>query len=418
MPYQRQCAGDERLDDPYAHATVSRQRQAAAARGEEARMRQRQAGIVNGNVLKLGLFGANCSSGRTYARLPEHWQASWENNLKLAQLADEVGIECMIPIARWKGYGGESNPNGSSFESITWACGLLAATRCINVFCTVHVPLHHPVAAAKQMATADHIGQGRLGVNIVCGWNEDEFQMFGVSQHEHDERYVQGEEWWSIVKRIWAGDEPFDYTGIYYQLRGVEGLPRPLGGEDPLMMNAGSSPAGRRFAIRHSDMHFDGVDTPEASIDRIAETKRLAHQRGRDIQVWTPVGIVCRPTQKDADDYVQYVVGHADWGAIGHLAEMHAQDARSRTDPEGVRRRSGNSPIERRVLARGAYSVTGDPDAVARELARLQSAGLDGLALNFVDYLQELPYFAAEVLPRLERLGLRAATTRQRTIAL
>jgi Luciferase-like monooxygenase len=67
--------------------------------------------------------------------------------------------------------GGESNPNGSSFESITWACGLLAATQRINVFCTVHVPLHHPVAAAKQMATADHIGQGHLGVNVACGWN-------------------------------------------------------------------------------------------------------------------------------------------------------------------------------------------------------------------------------------------------------
>ena len=54
------------------------------------------------------------------------------------------------------------------------------------------------------MATADHIGRGRLGVNIVCGWNEEEFQMFGVSQQAHDKRYEQGEEWWSIVKRIWV----------------------------------------------------------------------------------------------------------------------------------------------------------------------------------------------------------------------
>src|SRR6185437_15439358 len=83
--------------------------------------------LVEGNPLRLGLFGANCSSGRTYAVLPERWQASWENNLRLAQLADEIGIECMVPIARWKGYGGDSNPNGSSFESIAWACGLLAA---------------------------------------------------------------------------------------------------------------------------------------------------------------------------------------------------------------------------------------------------------------------------------------------------
>jgi hypothetical protein len=49
---------------------------------------------------------------------------------------------------------------------------------------------------------------------------------------------------------------------------------------------------------------------------------------------------------------------------------------------------------------------------VAQELSRLRAVGLDGLALNFVDYLAELPYFAAEVLPRLERLGLRATTIR------
>jgi alkanesulfonate monooxygenase SsuD/methylene tetrahydromethanopterin reductase-like flavin-dependent oxidoreductase (luciferase family) len=68
---------------------------------------------------------------------------------------------------------------------------------------------------------------------------------------------------------------------------------------------------------------------------------------------------------------------------------------------------SGANPTARRALARGSYCVVGDPEAVARELARLRAAGLDGLAINFVDYLKELPYFAAEVLPRLERLGLR-----------
>jgi alkanesulfonate monooxygenase SsuD/methylene tetrahydromethanopterin reductase-like flavin-dependent oxidoreductase (luciferase family) len=374
-------------------------------------MQQRNAVLVHGNALKLGLFGANCSSGRTYVTLAERWEASWENNVRLVQLADELGIECMVPIARWKGYGGTSNPNGSSFESIAWACGLLAVTQRINVFCTVHVPLHHPLVATKQMATADHIGQGRLGVNIVCGWNEDEFQMFGVAQHEHDERYEQGEEWWSIVKRIWAGAEPFDYMGMHYQLRGVEGLPQPYGTHAPLMMNAGSSPAGRRFAIRYSDIHFDGVHTLEASVERIAETKHLARERGRDIQLWTPVGIVCRPTQQEADDYVQYVIDHADWGAIGYLADMHARDGHARTDPEGVLRLSGTNRIERRVLARGAYCAIGDPDTVAQELAGLHAAGFDGLALNFVDYLKELPYFAAEVLPRLERLGLRTTMT-------
>ena len=62
-------------------------------------MQQRNAVLVNGNVLRLGLFGANCASGRTYATLAERWDASWENNVRLAQLADEVGVEVGVAVA-------------------------------------------------------------------------------------------------------------------------------------------------------------------------------------------------------------------------------------------------------------------------------------------------------------------------------
>ena len=55
--------------------------------------------------------------------------------------------------------------------------------------------------AAKQMVTADHVGQGRFGLDIVCGFNRNEFQMFGIPQYEHDMRYEQGQEWWEVVKK-------------------------------------------------------------------------------------------------------------------------------------------------------------------------------------------------------------------------
>jgi alkanesulfonate monooxygenase SsuD/methylene tetrahydromethanopterin reductase-like flavin-dependent oxidoreductase (luciferase family) len=376
----------------------------------------RNPGLTQGNPLKLGLFGPNCSNGRSYTTVGERWDASWDNNLALARLADEVGLECVVPIARWKGYGGETNVNGSSMESIAWACGLLAGTQQVNVFCTVHVPLIHPIVAAKQMATVDQVGKGRLGLNIVCGWNEDEFEMFGVSKHEHDDRYEQGEEWWEVVTRIWSGEAPFNFDGQFYRLGHAEGRPGPFGDQRPMMMNAGSSPRGREFAIQHSDMHFDGVKSPEASIERIAETKRLARAQGREVQVWTPVGIICRPTAGQASDFLQYLVDHGDWGALGHLAALHASDARSRTDEEGIFRRSGEGPIERQVLARGSYCAVGDPDHVAGELHRLHQVGFDGLVLNFLNYLDELPYFAQEVLPRLERQGLRNPVSSARTL--
>src|SRR5262249_57551246 len=148
-------------------------------------------------------------------------------------------------------------------------------------------------------------------------------------------------------------------------MQGEGGARGGLGGGALLTVNAGDSETGRRFAIRHSDMHFDAVETPEASTPRIAETKRVAREGGREIQVWTPVGIICRPTQKEADEYLQYVVDHADWGAIGYLADLHAKEGRGRADPQRLVH-SGANPLARRALPRGSYRVIGDPDAVVR----------------------------------------------------
>jgi alkanesulfonate monooxygenase SsuD/methylene tetrahydromethanopterin reductase-like flavin-dependent oxidoreductase (luciferase family) len=55
----------------------------------------------------------------------------------------------------------------------------------------------------------------------------------------------------------------------------------------------------------------------------------------------------------------------------------------------------------------GGVPIVGDPDAVTLELAQLAAAGAKGIALSFVNYLDELPLFRDEVLPRLARIGLR-----------
>ena len=115
-----------------------------------------------GNRLKIGLFGANCSSGRAVTMVPERWSGDWRDKLRLAHMADEAGIDFMLPIGRWKGYGGDTDYQGATLETLTWATGLLAATKRITVFGTVHAPLFHPLIAAKEFVTADHIGEGPL----------------------------------------------------------------------------------------------------------------------------------------------------------------------------------------------------------------------------------------------------------------
>src|SRR3569832_1343630 len=101
-------------------------------------MGHRQSPIVGQNKLKLGFFSPNCSSGMSVTKVPERWQNSWENNIRLAQLADAAGIDYLLPIARWSVYGGESDFQGCVLVTVTWATGLLAHSMRVIVFATVH----------------------------------------------------------------------------------------------------------------------------------------------------------------------------------------------------------------------------------------------------------------------------------------
>jgi alkanesulfonate monooxygenase SsuD/methylene tetrahydromethanopterin reductase-like flavin-dependent oxidoreductase (luciferase family) len=162
----------------------------------------------------------------------------------------------MLPLGRWIGYGGETNHNGSNFETITWAAGILAATRNIMAFGTVHVTAHTPVVAAKQMVTADHIGGGRFGLNIVCGWYQKEFDMLGIDLDEHERRYDLGQEWIDLVTAVWSAEEPFDFDGEFFRTKGTILEPAPVGRERPMVVCAGTSRRGRDYALKNADMLF------------------------------------------------------------------------------------------------------------------------------------------------------------------
>ncbi|MFN2287227.1 MAG: LLM class flavin-dependent oxidoreductase, partial [Chromatocurvus sp.] len=160
--------------------------------------------LPGNNKLKLGIFSANCSSGMAVTQVDERWKNSWENNIRLAQLCDDAGLEFLLPIARWIGYGGDTDFHGGVLETVTWATGLTALTRRIQVFATVHTAFNHPIVVAKQIATMDRLGNGRAGLNVVAGWNKPEYDAFGVDlPQEHVERYARAQEWFDYVSKLW-----------------------------------------------------------------------------------------------------------------------------------------------------------------------------------------------------------------------
>jgi dimethylsulfone monooxygenase len=364
-----------------------------------------RAAMYNGNALKIGLFGANCSSGRAVTRVPERWSGSWPDNVRLARMADDAGIDFLLPIGRWKGYGGDTDYQGASLETVTWASGLLASTRRITVFGTVHAPLFNPLIAAKEFVTADHIGEGRFGLNLVVGWNEDEFEMFGVRQREHEKRYEYAQEWLDAVKLAWGPQDDFDFEGKFIRLAKVRAKPKPYGGTRPLIMNAGASETGRSFALRNCDAFFTqaSLRSAEETAQRVRDIKAEAAKYGREIDVYTVGVVTCRPTRDEAEEYYRHcTIDNADWSAVDLIL------AKKSISPETVGEAMFNRQRINYANGMGGVPIVGDPDGIAAQLADLSRAGLRGLGVSFVNYLDELPLFRDEVLPRLTRMGLRA----------
>ena len=352
------------------------------------------------NRLKLGLFGANADGGLALTRVPERWRAGWADVVAAARLADDAGLEFFLPIARWRGFGGETNARESSFETLTEAAALAGLTRRIALFATVHVPMIHPVVAAKALATIDHASGGRAGLNVVCGWSPEEFACFGLEMVA--DRYEQGLEWFEIMSRIFSAETPFDFTGRYFALRGVFGRPRPLQRPGPYVLNAGFSDAGRNFAARAADALFTTFVEIGSSGAQIADMRARADAAGRAVAVFTTCHVVCRPSQAEAEDYYEhYAVAMEDRAAVDHYMANKERFTRSH-DPVAYRLHR-----KRFVGGAGTYPLIGTPERIADELIAIAAAGFAGVGLSFVNYAAELPFFAARVLPLLTRAGLR-----------
>ncbi|MCW2953930.1 MAG: luciferase [Conexibacter sp.] len=354
---------------------------------------------------KLGLFSPNCSSGLAVTTVEERWSGSWDDNLALAKLSDEVGLDFLLPIARWIGYGGTTNFHEGVLDPVTWAAGLLANTERIAVFATIHTAFNHPIVVAKQMATLDQIGHGRAGINVVAGWNKPEYDTFGVELPEsHDDRYALAQEWLDLVQRIWSTEGSFDHHGRFFHVNHVEGLPKPFEGSVPVL-NAGASPQGRDYAARNANYLFTPfADAATDGAATVADVTGAARERyAREIGVLTLGYSVCRPTHAEAEEYHRwYADEKADWNAVDNLMALQGMHAQSFSKEMLASFRG------RFAAGHGAFPLVGTPDEIADEIERIAAAGFAGMTLAFVDYLGELPYFAQEVIPRLERKGLRA----------
>ena len=357
--------------------------------------------VFNDNKMKLGIFGQNCSYGCTITHAESTFEPTYEHSVLIAQQADDLGFELLVPVGRWKGFGGSTDFNGTCMETYTWATAMATQTKNIMLFSTSHVPTIHPIMAAKQGATIDHISHGRWGLNIVCGWFSPEMEMFAAKQMEHDERYRYAGEWLQVVKRLWT-EQNFEHTGEFFQVKDGYLLPKPVQQPYPALINAGFSPAGQDFSAREVDFNFIQVDTLEHGKEVVADVKKQANAYGREIGMMSYGFVVCRDTEKEAKRAYDYVVEKGDWAAARNILNLLGVESQSFSEA------TLTQFAERFIAGWGGYPLVGTPEQVVDEMVKLAGTGIEGLIVSWLDYNEELKYFGERVMPLMRQAGLRA----------
>jgi alkanesulfonate monooxygenase SsuD/methylene tetrahydromethanopterin reductase-like flavin-dependent oxidoreductase (luciferase family) len=368
--------------------------------------------LTSQNRLKLGLFGTN--GGATLTRVPEVWKpgrtTTWSDIVEVAKLADTAGLEASLGYARWKSYLPDMPEAGPGFvmDPFTWAAGLSMVTSYTTHIATVHGSVMHPVLAAKQLSTLDHISGGRIALNLVGGWNKIELEMFGVGLKERTAMYDELEEWTQILRRLWTESEEFDFHGEYYDVPGGLSRPQPVQQPHPPIINAGASDRGLDFATTYADICFAVPDM--AGVDarnRVAQYKDTARAKGREVEVWTYCAVVQRETRAEAEDYFEYFTG-----AMADESMLGAWTANAATQMRALGYSEEAIAATRAKFAAGSGGpvLIGTAADIADQMAELNADGLDGILLTWPDFLdgtKRLVDPTTGVLRELEARGLR-----------
>jgi dimethylsulfone monooxygenase len=359
------------------------------------------------NKLMLGLFiplQQGAWSPSTFRR-DTSW--SFEYNAECTVRAEELGFDLVFGLAQWLGkggYGGEMRFRENAADPLLVTAGLAPLTRNIILVSTVHILYGwHPLHLAKFAASIDHMSGGRWGLNVVTGYKKSEYEMFGIDPIEHDQRYAMADEFSVMLRRLWTEDENLTIEGRWWTIRNGFVAPKPVNGS-VIMVNAASSGAGLEYAARHSDLIF--ITSPAgANLDRAcaalpehnARIKALARKHGREVKTIINPHVICRETEREALDRRRAIVEHADPVAADNFYATFS----------GGDQTSWRAATREDWIVGGNVHVIGSPAQVVDAFARLHAAGCDGVQVNFYDYLPDLEFFGARVLPLLKHAGLR-----------
>lgn len=293
--------------------------------------------MVSNKQMRLGAF----------FKIPGHHVAAWrhpeaETDIlnfdfikRLAQTAERGKFD-MIFLA--DGYAVRSDNQkvvgqtvNTLFEPFTLLSALSVVTNHVGLVGTVSTTYNEPFHVARKFASLDHLSGGRAAWNVVTSNTEAEAHNFNQEHHLlHAKRYERAEEFVDVVQKLWDSWEDealvldkesaqfadgakihaINHKGEWFSVEGPLNVSRPIQGH-PVVVQAGSSEAGKELAARTAEVIFTAWQTLEEARVFYADVKGRMSKYGRspeELKIMPGVFPVIGKTPEEAEANKQLLV--------------------------------------------------------------------------------------------------------------
>ena len=348
--------------------------------------------------VKFAYWVPNVSGGLVVSTIEQRTDWSLEYNQRLALAAEKAGFEYALSQIRFTaGYGAEYQ-----HESVSFSQALLHATTKLKVLAAILPGPWNPAVVAKQIATIDHISNGRIAINVVSGWFKGEFQAIGEPWLEHDERYRRSNEFIRALKGIWTQDN-FTFKGDFYRFSDYTLSPKPVQKPHPEIFQGGSSRAARDNAASVSDWYFTNGNTPEGLKAQIDDIQAKAAENGHTVRIGVNAFVIARDTEEEAKAVLADIIKHAHVEAVHAFGDAAKQAGKSSPEGEG---NWAKSTFEDLVQYNDGFrtNLIGTPQQIAERIVALKAIGVDLILTGFLHFIEEVEYFGQKVLPLVRKL--------------
>jgi FMNH2-dependent dimethyl sulfone monooxygenase len=321
----------------------------------------------------------------------ENMDASWAYTRQLALRSEQIGFD--LSLVAELNLNDIKGIDAPSLDAWSTAAALAAVTSTLELMVAVRPTFHSPALFAKQAANIDHISGGRLALNVVSSWWEQEARMYGTDFERHDDRYGRTAEWLDIVNGVWS-QKNYTHSGKYYRTEATVLEPKPVRSPRPPIYADGESEAAKNLIARQCDAYVMHGDSPAHVALKIADMCERRDKIGLGRMQFGVAGYAfTRDSDADVKTELERITD-VKQGAKGY--------ANYQEWLKGTQLEQSMSIEEYSVSNRGLRSgLVGTPTQVQDQVGKFEEAGVDLLLLQLSPQLEEMERFSDSVIRRV-----------------